>query len=153
MVSKPRFSCERLEGRPATASPHAGPTTHGQGTLQGGGWLRPGLARKGGQRRPQGATPTGRSATCWHSHLQRDACNGGRLLGARNGLLPAANTAVSRGGDASRKGGRPLTGRLPAGKGSRRVRRGSDGDGVEGERGVRASFGEKNDPAPMNSKN
>ncbi|RZS22378.1 hypothetical protein BHM03_00055153 [Ensete ventricosum] len=36
-------------------SPHVGPATHGQGPLQGGGELRPGPARKGGQRRPQGA--------------------------------------------------------------------------------------------------
>ncbi|RZR91404.1 hypothetical protein BHM03_00019515 [Ensete ventricosum] len=59
---------------------------------------------------------------------------------------------ASRGNDSSRRGGRPLARWLPAGKCSCRLCRGSDGD-VEGERGVRASFGEKDNPAPMNSKN
>ncbi|RWW41270.1 hypothetical protein BHE74_00053256 [Ensete ventricosum] len=77
------------------------------------------------------------------------------------GLLPARAT-TSRGsackggtrGGAGYRGGCPLVGRLPAGKGSHRLRRGSGGGGgAEGERGVRASFGEKDDPAPMNSEN
>ncbi|RRT36780.1 hypothetical protein B296_00052877, partial [Ensete ventricosum] len=55
------------------------------------------------------------------------------------GLLPTASPATNR------RGGRPLAGWLPVGKGSRHLRRGSD-DGAEGERGVRASFGEKDDP-------
>ncbi|RWV83683.1 hypothetical protein GW17_00054680, partial [Ensete ventricosum] len=38
-----------------------------------------------------------------------------------------------------------------SGKGSRHLRRGNGG--AEGERGVRASFREKDDPAPINSKN
>ncbi|RWW39686.1 hypothetical protein BHE74_00054957 [Ensete ventricosum] len=38
----------------------------------------------------------------------------------------AASPAASRGGDAGRRGGCPLVGRLPVAKGSRRFRRGSD---------------------------
>ncbi|RZR93770.1 hypothetical protein BHM03_00022343, partial [Ensete ventricosum] len=39
-------------------------------------------------------------------------------------------------------------------RGNCRLRRGSSGSsGAEGERGVMASFGEKDDPAPMNSGN
>ncbi|RWV88750.1 hypothetical protein GW17_00049141 [Ensete ventricosum] len=48
------------------ASPHVGPTTHDQAAaktpLQGGDRLRPGSARKGGQRHPQGAAPAGTTA-------------------------------------------------------------------------------------------
>ncbi|RWW45234.1 hypothetical protein BHE74_00048941, partial [Ensete ventricosum] len=43
----------------------------------------------------------------------------------------------------------PPASMAPAGKGSRRLRRGSDGDDTEG---VRASFVEKDNPGPMNSK-
>ncbi|RWV92087.1 hypothetical protein GW17_00045576 [Ensete ventricosum] len=59
------------------------------------------------------------------SRLQRGARKGGRLQGARKGLSSAAN----RGNGANRRGGCPLVGRLPAGKGSCRLRRGS-GDGA-----------------------
>ncbi|RWW64060.1 hypothetical protein BHE74_00028726, partial [Ensete ventricosum] len=94
-------------------------------------------ARKG-QQSHAGATLAGRSA----------ARKGGWLQG------PAASPAANRGDGASRRGGRPLVGWLPAGKGSRRLCRGNDGDdGTEGETGVRASFGEKDDPALMNSEN
>ncbi|RZS24228.1 hypothetical protein BHM03_00057284 [Ensete ventricosum] len=151
------------QGQPSCRAGHPRPG-RGQGPLQGGGWLRPGLARKGGQRHPQGAAaacrgdaceqkcrprgqqppvgmvdcgqPVGAAAAHGHSRLQHDA---------RKGLLPAAIPA------ASRRGGHPLARRRPAGKGSRHLRRGSSG--AEGERGVRASFGEKDDPTPMNSKN
>ncbi|RWV77597.1 hypothetical protein GW17_00061547 [Ensete ventricosum] len=85
-----------------------------------------------------------RAAARGHSRLQHDA---------RKGLPPATNPTASRGGGASRKGGCPLVGRLPAGKGSHRLHRGSGCDDAEGERGVRVSFREKDDPAPMNSKN
>ncbi|RWW39418.1 hypothetical protein BHE74_00055251 [Ensete ventricosum] len=54
-----RSKSSEEEGWPATASPHAGPATHGQtaakAPMQGGDRLRPGPARKGGQWRPQGA--------------------------------------------------------------------------------------------------
>ncbi|RZR88758.1 hypothetical protein BHM03_00016378, partial [Ensete ventricosum] len=44
---------------------------------------------------------------------------------------------ASKGDDASHKGGRPLAGRLPTGKGSRHLRRGSSGgSGVEGKQGL-----------------
>ncbi|RZR82141.1 hypothetical protein BHM03_00008504 [Ensete ventricosum] len=77
-----------------------------------------------------------------HTSLQRDACKGGRLLGARKGLPPVASPAASRGDSAGSKGGRPLAGWMPTGKGSRRLRRGSNGgdSGADGVRGVRVSF-------------
>ncbi|RZS25845.1 hypothetical protein BHM03_00059107, partial [Ensete ventricosum] len=49
---------------------------------------------------------------------------------ARKGLSPAASPTTSRGGGAGRRGGRPLAGRVPTAMGSRRLRRGSDDDGV-----------------------
>ncbi|RRT35847.1 hypothetical protein B296_00040496 [Ensete ventricosum] len=109
----------------------------------------------------QGRPPTrprpptrGRLAVARVSPKGRPAALTGRLQGARKGLPPAASPIASRGDDTRRRGGRPLVGRLLVGKGSRRLYRGSgDSDGAEGERGVRASFREKDDPAPINSKN
>ncbi|RWV77016.1 hypothetical protein GW17_00062215 [Ensete ventricosum] len=47
------------------------------------------------------------------------------------GLLPADSPIASKGSDASRRGGRPLAGRLPATKGSRHLHKdSSDGDVV-----------------------
>ncbi|RWV78908.1 hypothetical protein GW17_00060037, partial [Ensete ventricosum] len=110
-----------------------------RGPLQGGSWLQPRLARKGDQR----AQP-----------LVVRRPQRGRLQGARKGLLPAASLVINRGDDASHRGGCPLAGWLPTGKGSRRLRRGSGGDDdADGERGVRASFGEKDDLAALNFKN
>ncbi|RZR92381.1 hypothetical protein BHM03_00020684, partial [Ensete ventricosum] len=73
-----------------------------------------------------------------HTRLQHDACKGGRLQGARKGLSPAASPTASKGGGTGRKGGRPLAEWLSAGKGSRRLRRGSGG--TNGARRVSASF-------------
>ncbi|RZR73665.1 hypothetical protein BHM03_00026798 [Ensete ventricosum] len=71
--------------------------------------------------------------------------------GARKGLPPTASPAINRGRGVGHRGGRPLAERLVVGKGSRRLRRGSDSyNSKEGARGVRASFLEKDDPAPMN---
>ncbi|RWV94573.1 hypothetical protein GW17_00042877 [Ensete ventricosum] len=110
-------------------------------------WGRPPTAR------PWLRPPTrGRLAAARASPKGRPAVPAGRS-GARKGLPPASSPTVSRGSDTSRRDGRPLVGRLPAGKGSHRLHRGSGGGGAEGERGVRASFGEKDDPAPMNSRN
>ncbi|RRT35089.1 hypothetical protein B296_00049771 [Ensete ventricosum] len=65
--------------------------------------------------KPVGAAPVGRNAACKHNHLQR---------GAR------------KGGDAARRGGRPLAEWLLVGKGSRRRGRCSgDDDSAEGARG------------------
>ncbi|RWW59339.1 hypothetical protein BHE74_00033731 [Ensete ventricosum] len=89
---------------------------HSQGSLHGGGCLRLGPPRKGGQRCPQRATttrrggaygqkrrprgqqppasttncgqPAGAAATRGHIRLQRDARKGGRLQGAHKGLPP-----------------------------------------------------------------
>ncbi|RZS22605.1 hypothetical protein BHM03_00055411 [Ensete ventricosum] len=46
------------------------------------------------------------------------------------GLPPAASPAASRGDCAGHKGGRHLAGRLSAAMGSRRLRKGIDGDGT-----------------------
>ncbi|RRT62141.1 hypothetical protein B296_00015689 [Ensete ventricosum] len=59
-----------------------------------------------------------------HTSLQR---------GARRGLPPMTNPT------ASHRGGCPLAGWLPTGKGSHRLRRGSS-DGIDGARGVRTFF-------------
>ncbi|RRT35060.1 hypothetical protein B296_00031267 [Ensete ventricosum] len=116
------------EGRPTIASPHVGPTTHGQAAARASTKGSP-TAPTMGDSRPQGQQPVG------DSRLQHDARKGGRLQGARKGLLPAANPTASRGSGASRRGGRPLAGRLPACKGSRCLRRGND-DGAEGKEGL-----------------
>ncbi|RWV83061.1 hypothetical protein GW17_00055382, partial [Ensete ventricosum] len=126
--------------RPPTARPRPRPPARG----------RPAATRASGNRsqgwRLRAEAPlvctavygqlAGATVARGHNCLQR---------GARKGLPPAASPA------ASRRGGRPLARWLPAGKGSHRLHRGC-GD-AEGERGVRASFREKDDPAPMNSKN
>ncbi|RWW06680.1 hypothetical protein GW17_00029972 [Ensete ventricosum] len=106
------------------ASPHVGPTTHGQAAARASPKGRP-AAPTMGDSRPQGQQTVG------DSRLQHDAREGGRLQGARKGLSPAA----SRCGGASCRGGRPLAGRLPVCKGSRCLRRGND-DGVEGKEGL-----------------
>ncbi|RZS19666.1 hypothetical protein BHM03_00052099 [Ensete ventricosum] len=157
----PRISCSEEEGRPSTASSHAGTTTHGQAAAKARCKGRLAAARastkerlavptRGGspQGRRQGAEappvstagcgqPVGAAADLGHNRLQRGTHKGGRLQGTHKGLPPAASPTAGRGDGASRKGGRPLAGRLPAGKGNRRLRRGSDGGGdAEGERGV-----------------
>ncbi|RRT34404.1 hypothetical protein B296_00049378 [Ensete ventricosum] len=101
-----------------------------------------GARRRGGQPRPtpmQGRPSTARPRPRPPSkgaagRLQCDARKGGLLQGAYKGLPPATSPITNRGDGASRKGGRPLAGRLPAGKGNSRLRRGSNG-GAEGERG------------------
>ncbi|RWW30959.1 hypothetical protein GW17_00004445 [Ensete ventricosum] len=62
---------------------------------------------------------------------------GGHQQPARKGLPPMARATASWGNGAGRQGGRPLARQLPAGKGSRRLRRGDNG-GAEVARGVRA---------------
>ncbi|RWW36902.1 hypothetical protein BHE74_00058039, partial [Ensete ventricosum] len=99
-------------------------------------------SRKGGRCRSQGQQPAGAATRRGggHTSLQRDARKGGRLQGARKGLLHVASPAASRGSGAGRRGCRPLAGWLPAGKGSRCLCRGNSGDDKDGARGVRASF-------------
>ncbi|RWW50598.1 hypothetical protein BHE74_00043134 [Ensete ventricosum] len=65
--------------------------------------------------------PAGATAARGHTRLQP---------GARKGLPPAANPVTNRGSGADRRGGRPLAGWLPAGKGSSDDDR--DADGAEG---------------------
>ncbi|RWV84472.1 hypothetical protein GW17_00053809 [Ensete ventricosum] len=50
--------------------------------------------------------------------------------GSRLRPSPLQGAAASRGGGAGRRGGRPLARRLPAAKGNRRLRRGSDDGGA-----------------------
>ncbi|RZS17744.1 hypothetical protein BHM03_00049926 [Ensete ventricosum] len=138
---------QRRQRGGGTASQGQPPTTRAQ----------PKPTQKGGQRLPHGATtarrgncpkgrrlraeaqptgtvgcgqPVGAVATRGHSRLQHGARKGGRLQGARKGLSPAASPVASRGGGTSRRGGRPLVGRLPMGKGNRRLRKGSDDGGA-----------------------
>ncbi|RRT56372.1 hypothetical protein B296_00044827 [Ensete ventricosum] len=93
----------------------------------------------------ESSTEEGRPATT--SHDQPPCSVGhprpqrGPAIGHPQGALPAASLVTSRGGGSGRRGGRPLIGWLPTGKGNRRLRRGSsDGDDTDGVRGVRASF-------------
>ncbi|RWV84903.1 hypothetical protein GW17_00053349 [Ensete ventricosum] len=168
------------EGWLATASPHAGPATHGQaihsqGPLQGAtGYEAPPVGTAGcGQH--AGATPTGKSTARGHGRLRPVRRGGSRPLAqlltarrpqrgltarhprgvaTREGLPPATNSVASRGGSANRRDGCPLAGQQPAGKGSHRLHRGSGGDDdAKGKRGVRASFQEKDDPTPINLEN
>ncbi|RWV78747.1 hypothetical protein GW17_00060231, partial [Ensete ventricosum] len=142
-----REASDARKGRQAVA----GAVPVGRSVARRYGRLRP--ARRGGSHLQRGACK-GKPARRGGSRLQRGARKGGRLQGARKGLPPAASSTANRGDGANRRGGRPLVGQLPAGKGNRRLRRGSsDGCDTKGERGVRASFGEKDDPAPINLRN
>ncbi|RRT36674.1 hypothetical protein B296_00026806, partial [Ensete ventricosum] len=69
--------------------------------------------------------PAGAAVTYGHTPLER---------GVRKGLPPAASPTASKGGGVGHKGGRPLAGWLPMGKGSRCLRRGSS-DNADGARG------------------
>ncbi|RZR98284.1 hypothetical protein BHM03_00027602 [Ensete ventricosum] len=137
-----------LRQRGGAANPHAGPPTHGQAATKTphkgvagcgqGQHVREASGARKGRQSPVGAAPTGRSVAHGHSRLQRGARKGGRLQDARKGLLPAG-VAASVAGVAA-----PWQGRLPVGKGSRRLRRGNDGNGsdvgVEGVRGLGHPF-------------
>ncbi|RZS17819.1 hypothetical protein BHM03_00050006 [Ensete ventricosum] len=57
------------------------------------------------------------------------------LQGAIARRAPAANPTASRGNDTDRRGGRPLAGQLPTGKGNRCLRRGSGDGNAHGARG------------------
>ncbi|RRT75144.1 hypothetical protein B296_00023068 [Ensete ventricosum] len=95
--------------------------------------------RGGGVASPKGrpATPAGATAARGHSRLQHGARKGGRLQGARKWLSLAAIPIANRDDGASRRGGRPLVRRLPAGKGSRCLRKGNGGDdSVKGKEGL-----------------
>ncbi|RZR74884.1 hypothetical protein BHM03_00045504 [Ensete ventricosum] len=127
----------------AMARPPAGAVNHGLATCNG----RPATARppaRGDRLRPgplQGAAACRGSssqgvATRGHDRLWQ-ARRGDRLWPARRGNCqrPArkgqsatVSPAASRGDNASRMGGCPLAGRLPAAKGNRRLRMGSGGD-------------------------
>ncbi|RZR88489.1 hypothetical protein BHM03_00016088 [Ensete ventricosum] len=92
---------------------------------------------------PIGTTSNGQPAGAiiarWHTRLHHDTHKGGQLQGTRKGMPPAASPTASRGGGIGHRVGRPLAGWLPAGKGSHRLRRGSNGDdGADGAREVTA---------------
>ncbi|RRT31255.1 hypothetical protein B296_00048803, partial [Ensete ventricosum] len=176
-------TARRRGGQPPCRAGHPRPGC-GQGPLQGGGWLRPGPARKGGQRHSQGvavarrgSSPQGRclraealpadTTNCGQPVGAVTAHGHGRLRPARMGdnhpwSQPLATRRPQRGPTAGCSQGAAACGqpcrqegrRLPTSKGSRRLRRGSsDDDDAEGERGVWASFGEKDNLAPINLEN
>ncbi|RZR94447.1 hypothetical protein BHM03_00023131 [Ensete ventricosum] len=103
-----------MQGQPPTARPRPRPPVRGR-------------------QPPARAAPAGRSASRRHNRLS---------CGARKGLPPTTNPTANKGGAAGRSGGRPLAGRLPVGKGNRRLHRGNDDGGdVEGAKGVRKGKG------------
>ncbi|RWW82110.1 hypothetical protein BHE74_00009446 [Ensete ventricosum] len=74
-----------------------------------------------------------RGSRPWLGYLQGAAARRGNSpqgAATRKGQLVAANRTANRGGDVGGRGGRPLAGRLSTAKGSRRLRRGSDGGGI-----------------------
>ncbi|RWV78069.1 hypothetical protein GW17_00061024 [Ensete ventricosum] len=90
------------------------------------GHPRPGRGQGQPERETSGAR---KGADCGQLVGAAAACSarkGGRLQGTRKGLPPTANPTTNRGNDANRRGGCPLAGRLPLGKGSCRLRRGND---------------------------
>ncbi|RWV79072.1 hypothetical protein GW17_00059855 [Ensete ventricosum] len=119
------------EGRPATTSPYAGSATHGQAAAR---------ASLQGKSTPLAGAAACRGGSCENTYLQRDACKGGRLQGARKGLPPVASPVANRGSNVGRRGGRLFAGWLPACKGSRWLRSSGDDDDAYGARGVRVSF-------------
>ncbi|RRT40772.1 hypothetical protein B296_00031780 [Ensete ventricosum] len=90
--------------------------------------------RAKGQQSPAGTTgcsqPIGAATARRHSLLQHGARKGGWLQGACKELPPVIIPSASR-------DGLPLARQVPAGKGSRRLCKGNDGDsGVEGKEGL-----------------
>ncbi|RWV81784.1 hypothetical protein GW17_00056767 [Ensete ventricosum] len=106
-----------------------------QGPLQRGSRLRPGPTYKGVA--PARDQTAGAAARGWPAIARRPqgaAAAHGHAAGATtNGLQTAARGQPARGGGArggaGRRDGRPLAEWLPAGKGSRLLRRGSNGGG------------------------
>ncbi|RZR93238.1 hypothetical protein BHM03_00021686 [Ensete ventricosum] len=93
-----------------------------------------------------------RGACSWRARKGRPpAAN--RQRSARKGQPVVASpqeVAASSGGGAGRRGGRPLAGRLPAVKGSRRLRRGSGGGGAVRVKEGYGNFFKKDGYAPQN---
>ncbi|RZS24785.1 hypothetical protein BHM03_00057894 [Ensete ventricosum] len=107
----------------ATARAPAGAAGYGLATCKG--WPATAKAPLQGGDRLQPRPPCKGAATRRH----------GRLRLARKGLSLTASPVANRGGDAGRRGGRPLAGWLLTAKGSRRLRRGS-GDAVKVKEGI-----------------
>ncbi|RWV81161.1 hypothetical protein GW17_00057446, partial [Ensete ventricosum] len=126
------------QGQPAREAgvAHRGNSPQGRPAPLAGAAARRGSTCKHGSDQPVGAL-----VARGHTRLQHRARKGGQLQGARKGLPPVTNPAANRGDGADRRGGRPLAGWLPAGKGSHRAQ-GSSGDSndADGARGFRASF-------------
>ncbi|RZS16324.1 hypothetical protein BHM03_00048317 [Ensete ventricosum] len=129
-----RFRSEGSEeqGRPATASPHAGPATHGQALAKGPGKEVAGCGQGQPARevdvargqQPAGAMlvgtvgygqPAGATAASGHTRLQRDAHKVGQLQGVCKGLPPTTSPTISKGSSVGRRGGHPLAGWLSTG--------------------------------------
>ncbi|RWV84135.1 hypothetical protein GW17_00054180 [Ensete ventricosum] len=153
-----------MEGRPATASPHVGSAV-AEAPLQWGGPLWPVPLQGVANRRRQ--QPTSGQPVAGAAPARRPL--GGRSIARCQRLARKVLLARGEAAGATPARGYPAVGRrpqrhrlrarrrpqerLPAGKGSRCLRRGNGDSDIEGEYGVRASFGEKDDPAPMNSEN
>ncbi|RWW43252.1 hypothetical protein BHE74_00051114 [Ensete ventricosum] len=103
-------------------------------------------------RRPTAtrASPQGRPAplvgaaarmggTCEHDRLRPTRRGNSRPRTHQLATRRPQGAAANRGGGIGRRGGRPLAGWMPVGKGSHRLHRGSSG-GTDGARGIRASF-------------
>ncbi|RWV94236.1 hypothetical protein GW17_00043243 [Ensete ventricosum] len=98
----------RRGGQPLCRAVHPRPG-RGQGPLQRGGWLRPGPARKGGQRRPQGQKrhPQARSPAASLQGRQPPAstaaCSTAPARGCRlwPALAPAGAVTASKQGQSS----------------------------------------------------
>ncbi|RWW09354.1 hypothetical protein GW17_00027162 [Ensete ventricosum] len=130
------------EGRPHACCLHAEVAGHGQASCRGSkpwaGYLQG--AAGCGQAPYKGWSPAGAAARKGRPPTGTAGCgqparvNRQRLT--RKGLPPAASPTATKGGGAGRRGGRPLAGRLPTIKGSRRLRRCSgDGDAVRVKEG------------------
>ncbi|RRT33908.1 hypothetical protein B296_00056901 [Ensete ventricosum] len=144
-----RAKATRRRGCQPRPAPHVGHATHGKvaakAPCRGGG----------GDRLPartslQGAVAARRGGTYGQKRrlraqpLATRRLQGGPAVGCQQG-------ATACRGDSA---GRPLAERLLVGKGRHRLCKGNDnGGGAKGARGVRASFGEKDDPTPMNLEN
>ncbi|RRT31472.1 hypothetical protein B296_00058461 [Ensete ventricosum] len=108
------------------ASPYVGPTTHSQAAAR---------ATSQGRSVSLAGTAAHRGCSRSRAHPLAARCpQRGPAVGRQQ------RAAASRGDDIDRRGGLPLAGWLPTGKGSRRLCRGNSSGGADGVRGVRASF-------------
>ncbi|RRT31446.1 hypothetical protein B296_00046191, partial [Ensete ventricosum] len=121
-----------------------GAASHGQPPCRAG---HPWPGRGQGQLAREAGVTRGGSSRLRPAHRGGSRSRAHMLTALRSQRGPATGrpqgATASRGNDTDRWGSHPIAGWLPTGKGNRRPRRGSnsdDDDGVDGARGVRASF-------------